>query len=155
MTYRYRVPGISGDLIITFVPSYLILFLLMSLFFKCQGLLVGDESKLEESLKECIEEETGGGDVTANKTSNVSVNDTSTGSASVNDSNSTEVFVEAAIREESLNTILANENLLGTLRRIVLLMFGSSVLPKNVSFFLQMIQNTQFFTTYSIWDTQR
>jgi hypothetical protein len=51
------------------------------------GLVVGDESRLEESLKECIEEHDGEGEDTAN---------------------SSEVF-----KEESLNTILANENLLG------------------------------------------
>jgi hypothetical protein len=49
--------------------------------------VVGDESRLEESLKECIEEQEGEGEDTAN---------------------SSEVF-----KEESLNTILANENLLG------------------------------------------
>ncbi len=51
------------------------------------GLVVGDESRLEESLKECIEEQEGEGEDTAN---------------------TSEVF-----KEESLNTILANENLLG------------------------------------------
>ncbi len=53
------------------------------------GLVVGDESRLEESLKECIEEQEGEGE-------------------GEDTANSSEVF-----KEESLNTILANENLLG------------------------------------------
>jgi hypothetical protein len=69
--------------------------LLFATFFLCAnhlavaGLVVGDESRLEESLKECIEEQEGDGEG----------DDTA---------NSSEVF-----KEESLNTILANENLLG------------------------------------------
>jgi hypothetical protein len=56
------------------------------------GLVVGDESRLEESLKECIEEHDGEGE-------------------GEDTANSSEVF-----KEESLNTILANENLLGRYR---------------------------------------
>ncbi len=54
---------------------------------------MGDESRLEESLKECIEEQEGEheGEGEGEDTANTS-----------------EVF-----KEESLNTILANENLLG------------------------------------------
>ncbi len=52
---------------------------------------MGDESRLEESLKECIEEHDGEGEGEGDYTANNS-----------------EVF-----KEESLNTILANENLLG------------------------------------------
>ena len=53
---------------------------------------MGDESRLEESLKECLEE----GDANAS-------------------SNSSEVFLDhQASQQQNLNTILANENLLGT-----------------------------------------
>ena len=52
---------------------------------------MGDESRLEDSLKECLEE----GDANAS-------------------SNSSEVFLDhQATQQQNLNTILANENLLG------------------------------------------
>jgi hypothetical protein len=58
------------------------------------GLLVGDESRLVESLKECMEEQEAAGDAS-------------------NASNNSDVFEDGSIKEENLNTILANENLLG------------------------------------------
>ena len=98
------------------------------------GLLVGDVTQLEESLKECIEErESGEGDANVSNStrgdanaSNSTLGDANAGNSTLGDANaagggdvnaSNEVFEELTVREESLNTILANENMLGNKQR--------------------------------------
>ena len=89
------------------------------------GLLVGDVTQLEESLKECIEEresEEGDANVSNSTLSDANASNSTlggdanaAGGGDVNASN--EVFEELTVKEESLNTILANENMLGNKQR--------------------------------------